>query len=74
MQAKSDQEEEAASTPAAVPDDGPQIAVLAEQVKELKETINILVSQIMMLRSELKKTLRPLCLSKNNGRRQNTIE
>jgi hypothetical protein len=37
-------------------DNGPsQIAALAEQVRELKETINILVSQITMLRGELKK-------------------
>ena len=27
-------------------DNGPQITALAEQVKELKETINILISQI----------------------------
>jgi hypothetical protein len=32
-----------------------QIAALAEQMKELKETVNILISQITMLRGELKK-------------------
>jgi ubiquinone biosynthesis protein UbiJ len=39
----------------AVLDNCPQIVALAEQVKELKDTINILISQIQMLRSELKK-------------------
>ena len=33
---------------------GPQIAALAEQVKELKETVNILISQIHGLRSDVK--------------------
>ena len=35
-------------------DNCPQIAALAEQVKELKETVNILVSQIQGLRAEVK--------------------
>jgi ubiquinone biosynthesis protein UbiJ len=39
----------------AVLGNGPHIAVLAEQVKDLKDTVNILISQIQMLRSELKK-------------------
>ena len=36
-------------------DSGPQIAELTKQVSDLKETINLLISQIQMLRSELKK-------------------
>lgn len=41
----------------AVIDNGPsQIAALAEQVQELKETVNVLIAQIQMLRSEVKKT------------------
>ena len=32
-----------------------QIEALTNQVKELRETINILISQIQMLRSEVKK-------------------
>jgi hypothetical protein len=44
------------STPSVL-DNGPQqIAALAEQVKELKDTVNILISQIQMLRSGVKKT------------------
>jgi ubiquinone biosynthesis protein UbiJ len=39
----------------AVLDNGPHIAALAEQVKELKETVNVLIEQIQMLHSELKK-------------------
>lgn len=35
-------------------DCGPQIAALAEQVKDLKDTVNILISQIQMLRAEVK--------------------
>jgi hypothetical protein len=38
----------------AVLDNDPQIAAFAEQVKDL-ETVNILISQIQMLRSELKR-------------------
>jgi cellobiose-specific phosphotransferase system component IIB len=65
--AKGEKKEEGAETGAAASpttttttavsqvDNGPQIAALAEQVKELKETINILISQIQMLRSDLKK-------------------
>jgi hypothetical protein len=36
-------------------DNGPQIAALADQLKDLKETVNVLISQIQMLRSDLKK-------------------
>jgi hypothetical protein len=35
---------------------GPQIAELANQVRDLKEIVNILILQIQMLRSEVKKT------------------
>ncbi len=35
-------------------DNGPQIAELANQVRDLKETVNVLISQIQMLRSEVK--------------------
>jgi hypothetical protein len=34
-------------------DSDPQIAELSNQVKEAKETVKVLVSQITMLRSEL---------------------
>jgi hypothetical protein len=34
-------------------DNGPQIAELAKQVSELSETVNIVISQIQMLRSEV---------------------
>jgi hypothetical protein len=40
---------------AAVLNNGPQIAVLADQVEELKETVNILTSQIQMLRYDVNK-------------------
>jgi regulator of replication initiation timing len=46
---------EVVTSSVAVLDNGPHIAVLAEQVKDLKETVNILISQIQMLRLELKK-------------------
>ena len=36
-------------------DNGSQIAELAKQVADLKEVVNVLVSQITMLRGELKK-------------------
>jgi hypothetical protein len=36
-------------------DNVPQLTDLAKQVSDLKETVNILISQIQMLRSELKK-------------------
>ena len=53
---RQEQEEEVSSTQAVTVENGPlQIAALAEQVKELKETVNILISQITMLRGELKK-------------------
>ena len=35
-------------------DNGPQIAALAEELKGLKETVNILIFQIQMLRLEVK--------------------
>ena len=35
-------------------DNGPQIAALAQQLKQLKETVNVLISQIQGLRSEVK--------------------
>jgi hypothetical protein len=38
----------------AVLGNGPPIAALAEQMKDLKETVNILISQFQMLRLELK--------------------
>ena len=38
-------------------DNGPsQIAELAKQVSDLKDTVNILIAQIQSLRSEVKKT------------------
>ncbi len=46
-----------------VADNGLQIAALAEQVKELKEIVNILISQIQMLRSDVTKKLSYLSLS-----------
>jgi hypothetical protein len=53
---RQEQEEEVSSIQAVTVENGPlQIAALAEQVKELKETVNILISQITMLRGELKK-------------------
>jgi hypothetical protein len=39
-------------------DNGPQLAALAEQMKYLKESVNILISQIQGLRSEVKKRRR----------------
>jgi cell division protein FtsB len=39
---------------------GLQIAALAKQVKELKETVNSLISQIQMLRSDVTKKLSEL--------------
>jgi predicted metal-dependent hydrolase len=47
------EQEEVSSTQTMTVDDGPQIAALAEEVKGLRETVNILVSQITMLRSEV---------------------
>jgi hypothetical protein len=41
---------------------GPQMAELAKQVSDLKDTVNVLISQIQMLRSEVK--------SKNCNRRE----
>jgi hypothetical protein len=35
-------------------DNGSQIAALAQQLKDLKDTVNILISQIQMLRSDVK--------------------
>jgi cellobiose-specific phosphotransferase system component IIB len=48
------EQEEVSSTQTVTVDNGPQIAALIEQVKELRETLNILISQIQMLRSEVK--------------------
>jgi outer membrane murein-binding lipoprotein Lpp len=41
-------------TTTAVLDSGPQIAELANQVRDLKETVNILIAQIQALRSDVK--------------------
>ncbi len=51
------EQEEVSSTQTVTVDDGSQIQIaqLAQEVTSLKETINILVGQITMLRSELKK-------------------
>lgn len=38
----------------AVVDNGQKITDLANQVRDLKETVNILIAQIQMLRSEVK--------------------
>jgi hypothetical protein len=55
-QSRHEQEEEVASTQAMTVENCPsQLAALTEQVKNLKETVNILISQIQILRSELKK-------------------
>jgi hypothetical protein len=35
-------------------DNGPQLAELTKQVSDLKDTVNILISQIQMLRSDLR--------------------
>jgi hypothetical protein len=53
---KKEQEQDAAIPPAAVLqlDNGSQTAALTEQVKELKDTVNVLISQIQMLRSDVK--------------------
>jgi hypothetical protein len=48
------EQEEVSSTQTVTVDNGPQIAALAEEVKGLRETVNILVGQITMLRSEVK--------------------
>ena len=55
-QSLQEQEEEVPSTQTVTVDNGPseQIAALAEEVKGLRETVNILISQITMLRSEVK--------------------
>ena len=49
------EQEEVSSTQTVTVDNGPQIAALAEQVNEMKGIVNILISQITMLRGELKK-------------------
>jgi hypothetical protein len=49
------EQEEVTSTQTVSVDNGPQIAILAKQVSDLRETVNILISQIQMLRSEVKK-------------------
>jgi len=50
------EEEELSSTQTVTVDNGPsqQIAALAEEVRGLRETVNILISQIQSLRSEVK--------------------
>lgn len=48
------EQEEVSFTQTVTVDNGPQIAALAEEVKGLRETVDILVSQITMLRSEVK--------------------
>jgi hypothetical protein len=48
------EEEQQTTQPAAVLDNGPEIAPLAQEGASLKETVNILISQIQMLRSEVK--------------------
>ena len=42
------------TTTAVTVDNGPQIAELAKQVSELRETVNVLISQIQFLRSAVK--------------------
>ena len=49
------EEEKVSSTQTVTVDNGPQIAELAKQVSSLNETVKVLVSQITMLRGELKK-------------------
>jgi hypothetical protein len=53
---KSKQQLQQPQSQAATVDSGPRIAALSEQVKELKETVNILISKIQLLRSEVKNT------------------
>jgi hypothetical protein len=48
---------QSSSPQSATVDNGPQIAALAEQVKELKGTVDVLISQIQMLRSDVTKNL-----------------
>lgn len=48
--------EEQAPVVSAAFDNGPQIAAPGEQMKELKETVNILISQVQGLRSKFKTT------------------
>ena len=52
---RQEQEEKVSSTQTLTVDNGPLIAELAKQVSDLKENVNILVSQITMLRGKLKK-------------------
>jgi hypothetical protein len=53
---KKEQEQDAAIPPAPVLqlNNGSQTAALIEQVKELTDTVNVLISQIQMLRSDVK--------------------
>jgi hypothetical protein len=51
---KEQQEHTAPTTAPATPENGPQIAELANQVRGLKQDVNILISQIQMLSSEVK--------------------
>lgn len=48
------QQPQPTTTTAVTVDNGPQIAELAKQVSELRETVNVLISQIQSLRSEVK--------------------
>ena len=49
------QQKEAEQSATTVLDNGPQIAELVNQVRDLKKTVNILISQIQMLRSDVNK-------------------
>ena len=55
-QSRQEQEEEISSSQTVTVDNGPsqQIAALTEEVRGLRETVNILISQIQMLRSDIK--------------------
>jgi hypothetical protein len=54
IDSKKSKQEQQQQPPAAASDNGPQIEELAKQVSDLKDTVNVLISQIQMLRSELK--------------------
>ena len=48
---KEEEEQPITTAAAAVLDNGPQLAELTKQLSDLKETVNIMISQIQMLRS-----------------------
>jgi hypothetical protein len=50
------EQEEDTSTQTVTVDNGPQLAELANQVKDLKKNVKVLISQIQMPRIEVKKT------------------